>query len=172
MRIEKIGVCRRRTGQALLEVAILGLLLAALLAGVLDFGRAYYTSIVVTQMAGEGVAYAAWYPDRDVDYAPGTCSHMLVTTENTIQERARLVAVQHGMVIQPSQATISILNTNGSTSTCATRCAGSSLKVKVTYRITDLFLPSLLGIRSITISRSATELVMRDAYAAEGTCGP
>jgi hypothetical protein len=122
-------------------------------------------------MAGEGAAYAAWYPDRDINYpTPGTCSQITTYDAKTIQERARLVALEHGMAIQPSHATISIQNTDGTTSLCTARCAGTTLRVKVTYAMTDLFLPNLLGMRSITISRSATQLVMRDAYAAEGTC--
>src|ERR671937_431028 len=91
-------------GQALLEISILGLLLGMLLAGVLDFGRAYYTSIVVAQMAGEGAAYAAWYPDRDMNYpTAGTCGRLAPDSAKSIQDRARLVATQHGMVIEPSQ---------------------------------------------------------------------
>jgi Flp pilus assembly protein TadG len=161
----------RQRGQALVEISVLGLLLGVLLAGTLDFGRAYYTSIVVSQMAGEGAAYAAWHPDRDIRYpTAGTCSQITTDDIKTIQERARLVAREHGMAIEPSQATISIQNTDGSTSLCTSRCAGTTLRVKVTYVINDLFLPNLLGFRSIKISRSATQLVMRDAYAAEGTC--
>src|SRR4051812_876138 len=74
----KIQNSKFNKGQALVEISVLGLLLGALLAGVLDFGRAYYTSIVVSQMAGEGAAYAAWYPDRDLNYlTAGTCSRLV-----------------------------------------------------------------------------------------------
>jgi hypothetical protein len=162
---------RKAKGQALLEISILGLLLGMLLAGVLDFGRAYYTSVVVAQMAGEGVAYAAWYPDRDLNYPTGgSCSRIDVEAAKSIQERASLVARERGMVIEPSQVTVRIENADGSLSACNTRCEGTTIRVKVTYVINDLFLPNLLGIRNIRISRSSTQLLMRDAYAAEATC--
>src|SRR5207248_7459692 len=142
-----------------------------LLAGVLDFGRAYYTSVVVAQMAGEGVAYAAWYPDRDLNYPTGgACSRIDVEAAKSIQERASLVARERGMAIEPSQVTARIENADGSLSACNTRCEGTTIRVKVTYVINDLFLPNLLGIRNIRISRSSTQLLMRDAYAAEATC--
>ena len=35
-----------------------GVMLGMLLAGAVDLGRAYYTAVVVTNMAGEGAAYA------------------------------------------------------------------------------------------------------------------
>src|SRR5690242_9141310 len=102
MQNERDGARKRAKGQALIEVSILGVVLVALLAGIIDFGRAYYTSIVVTQMAGEGASYAAWYPDHDLNYtAAGTCSQLGNTTAKTIQERARLVAVERGLVFEP-----------------------------------------------------------------------
>src|SRR5438132_528910 len=105
----KIQNPKSSKGQALLEISILGLLLGGLLAGVVDFGRAYYTSIVVAQMAGEGAAYAAWYPDRDLNYpTAGTCAHLAPESSKSIQDRAGLVAQQHGMVIEHSQVPISI----------------------------------------------------------------
>jgi Flp pilus assembly protein TadG len=158
-------------GQALLEFSVLALFLGMLMAGAIDLGRAYYTSVVVTQMAGEGTAYAAWYPDRDSNYPiAGTCSQISVQLAKTIQDRARLVARERGMVIDPSNATITIENENGSASACNTRCAGTTIRVKVVYNLNDLFLPSLLGLNSITITRHSSQLLMRDAYVAEGSC--
>src|SRR5436309_3391834 len=99
----KIQNPKSKKGQALVEISVLGLLLGGLLAGVVDFGRAYYTAIVVSQMAGEGAAYAAWYPDRDLNYpTAGTCGHLAPESSKSIQDRARLVAQQHGMVVEPS----------------------------------------------------------------------
>jgi len=162
---------RRGKGQALVEFAVLGLLLAMLLAGAIDFGRAYYTAVVVTQMAGEGVAYAAWYPDRDEDYpTAGACSRIVVDQATTIQDRARLVARERGLVIQPSQATIAIQHEDGTAFPCSTRCAGATIRVRVSYQINDLFLPGMLGMNNITINRTSTQRLMRAAYAAEGTC--
>ena len=59
---------RKARAQAILEMALMGTLLAVLLAGTVDLGRAYYTSVVVANMAGEGAAYAAIHPDYDANY--------------------------------------------------------------------------------------------------------
>lgn len=162
---------RRYRGQALIEFAVLGLFLGMLLAGAIDLGRAYYTAVVVTQMAGEGTAYAAWYPDRDSNYpTAGSCSQLPVELAKTIQDRARLVARERGLVIDPSQATITIENEDGTTSACNTRCMGTTIRVKVVYNLRDLFLPGLLGMNNIVITRHSSQLLMRDAYVAEGSC--
>ena len=88
----KIMGRKARKGQALVEFALLGLLLGMLLAGALDLGRAYYTSIIVDNMAGEGAAYAALNPDRDLNYpTAGQCSQFIVANQN-IQDRAKKVA--------------------------------------------------------------------------------
>src|SRR5690348_3032557 len=78
----------RATGQAIVEMALMGTLLGMLLAGAVDLGRAYYTAVVVTNMAGEGAAYAAIYPGNDLTYPThGTCSQFDVTAPQDIQDR-------------------------------------------------------------------------------------
>src|SRR5919201_896868 len=140
----------RRSGQALVEMALLTVILGLLLAGAVDLGRAYYTMGVVTDMAGEGAAYAALYPY--LDYDDQSCSSEPVELSNSIQERTRKVAREHGLVIKEQdqrEATIAILV--GNQNSCRRRCVGSTVSVKVTYRINDVFLPGLLGMRSILI---------------------
>src|SRR6476660_9764989 len=56
-------------GQALVEFALMGLILGMLLASAVDMGRAYYTAVVVTNMAGEGASYAALNPEKDINYS-------------------------------------------------------------------------------------------------------
>ena len=153
-----------RKGQALVEMALMGTLLGMLLAGAVDLGRAYYTAVVVTNMAGEGAAYAAINPDKDINYpTAGTCSQLSVATPQDIQDRAKLVARERGLIISPTNASVTI------TPDCSTRCAGNTITVKVTYQMTDLLIPGLLGMRSITINKSASQLITQNAYAA--TCG-
>jgi hypothetical protein len=167
---------RRRTkAQALVEFALMGIMLGMLLAAAVDLGRAYYTSIVVENMAGEGAAYAANHPDKDISYPTAlTCSRYTIATtdNNTIQNRARHVALDRGLVIHtPTQAQITILDSTGAASACTTRCVGTMITVKVTYQMTDLFLPGLLGMTSITISKSASQSLMTSAFAAQvATC--
>ena len=160
---------RRRRGQALVEMAILGLFPLLLLAAAVDFGRAYYTAVIVTSMAGEGAAYAALYPDQDL--ADQSCSLLPVSASKSIQERARRVAKDHGLVIKRADqdaATIQI-TTLGYGANCRYRCAGRTVTVRVTYTLNDLFLPALIGFHSIPISRSATQFIERNPQQA-GSC--
>ena len=150
-------------GQALVEFALMGLVLGMLLAAAIDFGRAYYTALIVENMAGEGAHYGAKFPANDI--LDQSCTVGLTVNQN-IQDRARRVAADRGLVIhQPTQADIVVTPTN-----CHLRCPGVQLKVTVTYRITDLFLPSLLGMNSITIKKSATQMVRTAAD--EVACNP
>jgi Flp pilus assembly protein TadG len=151
---QRQGAVRR--GQALVELALMGLLLALLLAGVIDFGRAYYTSVIVENMAGEGAAYAALYPGRE--YRNNTCSIETVSDEISIQERVRRVARERGLVIESEDQASAVIAI--SPANCWQRCAGTQLTVTVTYRLNDLFLPKLLGISNISITKSATQTVL------------
>src|SRR5947209_2091018 len=115
---------RRSRGQALVEMALMGTLLGMFLAGAVDLGRAYYTAVVVTSMAGEGAAYAAINPDKDLTYPThGTCAQLDVTAPQDIQDRAKLVAKERGLIISPTNATITV------TPDCSSRCAGNTITV-------------------------------------------
>jgi hypothetical protein len=93
------------------------------------------------------------------------CVGSLAANQN-IQDRARRVATDRGLIIrQPSQADIVV-----TPPACRDRCPGVQLKVTVTYRMDDLFLPSLLGMNSITIKKSATQMVRTAAH--EESCDP
>ncbi len=162
---------KRLKGQAVLETALLSLLLGLLLAGALDFGRAYFTAVVVTNMAAEGAAYASLNPDYDLNYpTAGTCSELGVSNYKNIQDRVRLVAKEHGLVIkqQDRDGVVTVVTTPGysNPTRCDNRCTGNTISVKVTYSLSDLFLPRLVGINSIVITKSASQQIQRDAYGA------
>jgi len=149
-------------GQAVVETALLGMFLALLLAAAVDFGRAFYTGVVVENMAGEGASYAAKYPDRDI--ASPSCAGNLCDNNN-IQDRARQVAIDRGLIIhRPSQADVAV------SLPLSQRCAGAQVKVTVTYQLTDLFLPRFLGMTSITIRKDATQVILESGKLATG-CG-
>lgn len=161
--------CGRRTrtkakGQATVETALAGLLLLLLLAAAVDFGRAFYTAIIVSNMAGEGAAYASIYPYRDADPANGTCEQ--TEAYNTIQSRARTVAQEHGLVVEQQDresAQIYVYADGGSVdsaTSCTSRCAGRTITVKVVYKLDDLLLPSFVGMNSITITKSASQVII------------
>ncbi len=157
------GLLRRRSaGQAVVEMALMGLFLGMLLAAAVDFGRAYYTAVVIENMAGEGAAYAAKYPERDL--VDSTCSLDSFSASASIQERVRKLAKDRGLVIEAGdQASANIQVTVGNNITdCRKRCQGEAITVKVKYTLNDLFLPGLLGFKEIPITQSATQLILRD----------
>lgn len=145
-------------GQAVVETALLGLILAMLLAAAIDFGRAYYTAVVVTNMAGEGAAYASIYPSRDS--GGGGCTS--VGADKDIRDRIINIAIDRGLVINSEDRAEArgniVITANGSTS-CASRCDGENITVKVTYNLDDLFLPGLIGFTDIPITKEASQLI-------------
>jgi Flp pilus assembly protein TadG len=165
----------KRRGQAVAEVALLSVLLALLLAGAVDYGRAFYTSVVVTNMAGEGASYAAIYPDQDADALNNFCSIIRpVPSHKAIQERARRVAKDRGLIIERGDQNLAqiTVTTEGYGTDCSHRCAGRTIVVRVTYTLDDLFLPGILGIHTIPITKSASQEIMTNP-ARNGSCsGP
>lgn len=55
---------RDQSGQVLVEFAMMALVLAIMLTGLLDLWRAYSAYIAVTDAAAEGAAYGATFPDE------------------------------------------------------------------------------------------------------------
>lgn len=162
----------RTKGQAVVETALCGVVVALLLAGIVDFGRAYYTDVIVTNMAAEGAAYAAVNPDYDSAIDCTTDPNWPWPPPSTtywkpVQYRVKNVAKEHGLVIDVGDtSTISTTITvpGGSNPTgCTNRCANNTIRVQVIYTIHDLFLPRLLGMNNITITESASQQIMRDA---------
>jgi len=161
---------RRSKAQAVVEMALMSLLLALLLAGVVDFGRAYYTDVIVTNMAAEGAAYASLNPDFDL--LPIGCTPLnAVSPPADIQDRAKLVAQQRGLIIHNDNTAV-IASVPGSQNPyqCTDRCFNNTIRVQVTYTINDLFLPNLLGINHITITEAASQQIQRSAAAPGATC--
>ena len=60
---------RKLSAQALVEVALVLPIILLLVMGAMDFGRMFYTKIVLTNAAREGANYLAYYPDdKDAGY--------------------------------------------------------------------------------------------------------
>jgi len=158
----------RGKGQAVVEMALMGLFLGMMLAAAIDLGRAFYTLSVVTNMAGEGAAYAALYPDQDRDplrlVESQSCSVLSVPADKNIQQRARRIAKDRGLVIEQGDqdAAEITISTYSFGSSCNVRCAGRTVTVTVKYKLNDLFLPGFLGFSEIPITRSASQVILRD----------
>jgi len=143
---------RSRKGQSLIEFAFGALLLVLLLAAAVDFGRAFYTYVVVQNMAGEAATYLAGQPDNDYN-----SSSPRPPDNDTFQFRARNVAARvMGAIISRDNVRI----THGADSDVrvdvpqSDRCAGTPFTVSVTYRIQDLFFPAFLGMNELAVGGS------------------
>jgi len=140
---------RSRKGQSLIEFAFGALLLVLLLAAAVDFGRAFYTYVVVQNMAGEAATFLSGQPDNDV-FSP----HYAGSPNNTFQYRARNVAARvMGAIISPNNVNIQ----NGDVQVDvpqSDRCAGTPFTVRVGYHIEDLFFPAFLGMNELTVGGS------------------
>jgi len=147
---------RSRKAQSLIEFAFGALLLVLLLAAAVDFGRAFYTYVVVQNMAGEAASFLAGQPDNDY-----TSGHYAGPDNNTFQFRARNVAARvMGAIINPNNVNInSDPNPRNGTDVWVdvaqpSRCAGTPFTVTVRYHIQDLFFPAFLGMNEITVGGS------------------
>lgn len=164
--------------------------LAVLLATVVDLGRAHYTAVVVANMAGEGAAFAALYPDQEevwtdsrgvVHDRADDCSLLPVPTGRSIRSRVRSLAKQHNMAFEgwndegTSASSIAdsieiYVDGDPTKTSCTDRRIGHVITIRVSYKINDLFMPGIAGMRNITIVQSATQRITRDVQCPSGGC--
>jgi hypothetical protein len=155
----------RRKAQSLVEFALGGMLLFMFLAAAVDFGRVYYTYIVVENMAGEGASYVSQTPDADYYLNSG------LPLNDTFQGRAIDVATRiMGGVIdrrnvkpptgtQPSSGPpaadagdVVLTDRTNHVIAAADRCRTAEFTLRVSYHMNDLFFPGILGMSQITIT--------------------
>lgn len=149
-----------RKGQSIVEFALSSILIVLLLAGAVDFGRAFYTYVVVLNMAGEAATILAFYPDNDINQDE---SNGRFTPDNaTFQRRAEQVAARSlGLVINSndtaniSDADVRAVSLSGANMHWRWRRQGCPFNIQVSYRLNDLFFPALLGFRQLTIGGSS-----------------
>jgi hypothetical protein len=134
-------------GQSLTELALTMTFLLILLAGIVDFGRAFFTYIALRDAAQEGALYAS--------YEPTDCAGILQRIQDTSN--------------RPFDISGSTLNVVVSSYNCAsppadpTPCAGDDVQVSVTYEdfpVTMPFLGALIGRQSFDISASIKDTVL------------
>lgn len=146
-------VRHNRKGQSLVEFALASILIAMLLAGAVDLGRAFYTYVVVLNMAGEAATILAFYPDNDITQDVNTGRF---TPDNaTYQRRAEQVAARAmGLVISSANITdsdVRVMASDGGPMEACLRYQGTPFDIHVTYHLDDLFLPALLGFNRLPI---------------------
>ncbi len=110
-------------GQSIVEVALVLPLLALLLTGLLDFGRAFFVSVALNDAAAEGAVYAAARP----------------TDTDGITARAR-GSLEGTPLINPAQVQVSVTCAGGN---CSAVTGGSAITVTTTYPFT--FITPIIG---------------------------
>lgn len=145
---------RSRKGQSVVEFALASLLIALLLAAAVDFGRIFYTYVVVLNMAGEGATILAFYPNNDLrdDFHPPS-----MQPQDSFERRAQQVAARAmGRVISSESVgddDVQLLAADGTPMPqTEPRCHGTAFRIAVNYNMRDLFFPALLGFQYITIN--------------------
>ena len=133
---------RSERGQSLVELALVLPLLILLLAGMVDFGRAFSNYIVITNAAREGARMAArlpCYPDNPTQRA-AIALDIVAATRNAVA----------GSQVPPDEMDIVI------TPDLAISCPGKGnpFRVTVSYTFSPL-MGGILGIADLTVSNFA-----------------
>jgi hypothetical protein len=120
---------QKRRGQAIMELVLVLPLLLLLILGAMDFGRMFFTKIVTTNAAREGVNYLSRNPSDKTkcDLVDPTLCY-LVTLEIIANE-----ANSSGVTVSPSEV--------GITGCCT---MGSPVQVQITKEV-DLFFGGILA---------------------------
>ncbi len=159
MQRSTLPIRRIRKGQSIVEFALSSILIVLLLAGAVDFGRVFYTYVVVLNMAGEAATILAFYPDYDVTETEADGRPHGVPDSATFQRRAEQVAARSlGLVINSndtsniSDSDVRVLSPLGNDVDPTYRLQGCPFNIEVDYHVRDLFFPALLGFNQLTVS--------------------
>jgi Flp pilus assembly protein TadG len=82
-------VARYRSGQALVEFALLATLMITMLLGIFDFGRAYYTQVQIKNAVGDAGYYAIQHPDDDAGIRKVIEKQLSFLTDSDIPDPVR-----------------------------------------------------------------------------------
>jgi len=132
-------------GQSLVELALSFTILLALLAGVIDFGRGFFTWVALRDAAQEGALYGSTNP----------------TDSTGIDQRVRDTSYEPVDMTDPNEVTVDI-------TIYGPACLGSPIQVDVTYNAFPIampFLGTILGRDTLTIHARITDTILRP------TCG-
>jgi len=125
----------RERGANLVEFALVLFVLALLMMGVVDFGRAFYSYIAVTNAAREGARRASRVPDQ----------------EGSIQQAVRQEAANNGLDLSGEDALITVhLAEDWS--------GGDPVSVTVDYTMTT-FMTGLIGLPELHMSSDAEMVI-------------
>jgi hypothetical protein len=163
---------RRKRGQALIETALIGILICMLFGGALDFGLAYFTFQSLSNAALEGVSYGSMEPmkgtaknDTEIQLrvrnepGPSTLSHRVrpvnlrdLDNDGTIDEPTDDISsrIQVGAVAHPGSG--------WTDAHCSSYrpIGGCDITVTMSYRYVPFF-GRLIGVNEIDIEVTRSE---------------
>lgn len=151
-----------QSGQSLVEMAIMLVVLVTLLGGVLDLGRAYYVYLSLQDAAGEGAVYGSIFPDR-LGLTPETgCTEDFVNNcndPNNVIYRSQNESPSGGM-IDWSGTEVSVYlrgwsNTDGTIPDPSITAAGQTITVIMSYEY-EVITPVIEVFTGDTITLEAT----------------
>lgn len=133
---------KKQKGQSLVEMAIMLPIMLILLAGLIDFGLAFFSFIALRDAAAEGATYGAIDP----------------TNTNGIIDRVRTSSTEPVDLTDTTNVAVTV-TTDGSP------CAGEALTVTVvyTYPIITPFVGTVVGGQTIPVTASVTGTVLTPA---------
>lgn len=150
-----VGSLGGARGAALVELAVSIPLLAVILVGTIDFGRAFRDAMIVTNAARAGALYGAQDVGRSGDTAGMVAAATAVLTANGLTTGASPTASTLCQCVTDSGTFTATSPAN----TCTAVCTGGHLVVSVTVSVTRTFsmLTPFPGLpASVTITRAVT----------------
>ncbi len=142
----KWGLRHTRTdgGQAVLETALIAVVMLLLFAGAVDIGRMFYHYINVTNAAREGARTASRLP----------CDPALMASRNAVRSAIVAAAVaEAGATGTPILAANVTITPDPVATGCA--AAGAQIRVTVAYDYTNIF-SNFLGSAGVRLTNQAT----------------
>jgi len=162
----------KERGQSLIELSMSLVMLLTLLAGVVDFGRAFFTWITLLDAAQEGASYASVIPTTylqadEINSEGGFCDEIIDRVKITTKDLSGGVT---STTIDLSEMDISVdIFLNGKdcgSATPADICYGKEVMVQVNYDsfpITMPFLGTILGSQQIPLRASVRDTILTPA---------
>ena len=165
----------KEQGQSLVELAMSLVLLLTLLAGLVDFGRAFLTFVALRDAAQEGAAYASIIKSDPLEdsndvaaYCQGIADRVIITTSDLNGGPVSNGPVNLQKLANAGEITIQTLINGNECSTVspADVCMGGAINVTVTYDsfpLTTPLLGTIIGKQTLTINADINESIITPA---------
>lgn len=140
----------KESGQSLVELAVSLVIMLILLAGVVDFGRAFFSYLSLRDAAQEGAVYGS--------ICPTNLTKILARVRGASTQPVDLTDTTH------VQIACSFIIGGSEVACSGTPMPGNGIKVAVTYNnfpLTMPFLGSILGTQTITLRAEVTDTILR-----------